>query len=84
MLDYGYLFETSLHGKLKEKIDGKIFVRVTREDALFVRIESYGGLTYKYYLENFSDRILNGLSTDYVTYEIVKDFKAFILSRYLH
>lgn len=84
MTDYGYLFATSLHTKLKEKITGKIFVRVTKEDALFVRIESYGDITYKCYLENFSDRILNGLSSDYVAYEVVKDFKDFILSKYLH
>ena len=85
MTDYGYLFTTSLHTKLKEKITGKIFVIVTKEeDALFVRIESYGDITYKYYLDNFSDRILNGLSSDYVAYEVVKDFKGFILSKYLH
>jgi hypothetical protein len=85
MTDYGYLFATSLHTKLKEKITGKIFVIATKEeDALFVKIESYGDITYKYYLDNFSDRILNGLSSDYVAYEVVKDFKGFILSKYLH
>ena len=82
MRDYEYLFATTLHQKLREKIIGKIFVKVTTDDALLIKIESLGGLEYKTYIENFSTRIFNGWSTDYAAYEVVNDYKKFVMDRY--
>lgn len=83
MADYEYLFANILHAKLKEKIIGKIFVAVTRENALLVKIESFGGLSFSTTIENFSDKILNGYSTEYATYEIVGQYKKFVINKFL-
>lgn len=83
MADYEYLFVTALHAKLKEKIIGKIYVAVTRENALLVKIESFGGLSYSIAIDNFSDKILNGYSTDYAAYEIVNQYRKFITNKFL-
>lgn len=84
MLDYGYVFGKTLHEKLKERINGSIFVKVTQDDGLYIRIETIGDLTYKYYLDNIADKIHHGLTTDYVAYEVINDFKRFIFSKYLY
>ena len=54
MTDYGYLFSMNLHAKLKEKIVGRIFVNVTYEDELHVKIESFGDLKYEWFVSNFA------------------------------
>lgn len=82
MTDYEYVFSTALHQKLRERIVGKIFVKVTRNDDLFVKIESYGGLTYKFVRDNFSDSIVNGLTTDFLAYEVEREFKKFVHNKY--
>lgn len=38
MTDYEYLFSTNLHAKLKEKIQGGIFVKVNENDSLVIKI----------------------------------------------
>lgn len=80
--DCEYLFETTLHQKLKGKVVGKVFVKVTRNDELLVKIESYGNLKFSLTFDNFSERIINGWSTDYAEYEILKQYKSFILGKY--
>lgn len=82
MKDYEYLFVQLLHQKLKNKIVGKVFVKVNAKDELFVEIQSYGDLTYRLYLGHFSERLLNGWSTEYAVYEIMKQYKMFIMERY--
>ena len=76
--DYEYLFETNLHAKIREKV----FVKINRDDVLIVKIESFGDLKFETSIDNFSKRILNGYSTDYAAYEIVKRYKSYIMKRY--
>ena len=38
MTDYEYLFSTNLHAKLKERIQGGIFVKVNENDSLVIKI----------------------------------------------
>lgn len=83
MLSYEWLFVQSLHAKLKERIVGKIFITVTKYDTLYIKIESFGGLTYDCSFRDFAYKIQNGYSTDYAVYEIVNDYKRFILTKYL-
>ena len=40
MTDYEYLFSTNLHAKLKERIQGGIFVKVNENDSLVIKITS--------------------------------------------
>lgn len=82
MRDYEKLIATAIHGKLKEKIKGKVFVEVNEDDELFVKITSYGDLRFEKKFPNFSDRFMNGFTTDYAVYEVEKDFKKFIMRNY--
>lgn len=80
--NYEYLFQTNLHAKIREKVIGKVFVKVNQDDVLIVKIESFGNLKFETSIDNFSKRILNGYSTDYAAYEIVKRYKSYIMKRY--
>lgn len=81
-MDYKYLFERALHEKLREGIVGKIFVKVKQNDNLIIKIESDGGIKFDMSITNFSDRIVNGYSTEYAAYEVKKRYKAFIMQRF--
>lgn len=55
-MDYEKLFSTELYKKLKEKVKGRVFVKI--------------------------DHILNGLSTSYLSYSILKDYRKFVNKQY--
>lgn len=74
MTDYEYLFATMLQQKLKCKIRGRIFVEVNWHDELYVKI-IYGDEKFETRLKNFTEKFQHGLTTEYVTYEIVKQYK---------
>lgn len=84
MKEYEYLFSTNLHAKLKEKIVGKIFVKVTYNDELLIKINSYGNLECTIHIGNFSERILNGWSTDYAVYEVIKQYREFLNKKFFY
>lgn len=48
MLDYEYLFSTALSSKLKERIQGRIYVEVIWDDVLIVKIKRQDGNNFKY------------------------------------
>lgn len=81
MTDYEYLFAMSLHNKFREKLVGKNFVGV-RDDRLNIKIESNGGLIFEISYPNFAERMLNGLSTEYIVYEVCEKYKKFIINRH--
>ena len=82
VMDYKYLFETNLHARLKQNIIGKIFVKVNKNDSLIISIKSSGGIKFETSITNFSDRILNGYSTEYAAYEVKKKYKEYITKRF--
>lgn len=82
MLDYEYLFSTALHTKLKKRIQGVIFVKVTCDDILIVKIKRQDGNNFEYRFENFSKRILNGFTTDYAAYEVESEYRRFVLKQF--
>lgn len=84
MFDYEYLFAMSLHAKLKENVVGKVYVAVTKKDELYVRIESYGGLIFDWSAGDFSTRILNGYTSEYASYDVMKKYKKFIMKKYFN
>ena len=77
MKDYECLFVTTLHGKLKEKINAAIYVAV-KDDTLVIDIKKDGIIYTGRIVDNFSERIMHGYSTDYAMYEVIKDYRAFI------
>lgn len=82
MQDYEYLFVKTLHQKLKEKIVGKIFVNVAH-DELIIKIETYGGLIFSASFGNFSERFMNGFSTEYAAFDVFKQYEKFISNNVL-
>lgn len=95
MADYEKIFSTELHKKLKEKVKGKVFVEI-KHDKLYVEITKinecsnsnhvryirYTDPTYKYVINNMADHISNGLSTSYLTYLILKEYRKFVSNQY--
>ena len=81
MMDYEYMFAMTLQQKMRERVIGKIFCAV-RDDILYVKIESRGNLTFEIEFDNFSERFLNGFSTDYAMYEVLRKYERFIRNRY--
>lgn len=70
--DYEYLFSMNLQAKLKEKIQGAIYVKVTRRD----------GNNFDVSFTDFANRMLNGLTTDYAAYEVVQKYKKFVMTQF--
>lgn len=77
MRDYEYIFSIALQSKLKEAINASIFVNVFK-DQLTVQIKTRFGLDYDTAINNFSEKILNGYSSDYAAYQIVKEYRSYI------
>ena len=69
MTDYEYLFSTNLHAKLKERIQGGIFVKVNENN-------------FDMSFTDFSNRMLNGFSTDYAAYEVTKKYQKFVMKQF--
>ena len=68
MTQYGYDFSMALYAKLKERIYGRIYVKVTDDDEL--------------YINRFSEKMLNGYTTDYATYEVIEKLKKYVMNSY--
>ena len=81
MKDYEYLFAMAVQQKLKKQIIGKIFVKVNCDDELIIEIKN-GDTEFRSVITNFSDKIINGYPSDYAVYEIVNEYKKFILRKH--
>lgn len=83
MTDYGYVFSKALREKLKGKIYAGVFVRSTDDNTLEITIaRNDEKLVFKNVIDGFSNKMLNGYSTDYAAYETLEKYKRFILNRY--
>lgn len=81
MENYIRVFKNLLHVKLKERIIGGIVVKVSYNDELIIEIYREHELDY-YKLDDFSTRLLLGLTTEYVVYEVSAGYKKHILAKY--
>lgn len=61
---------------------GKVYCKVNEENELYIKIESLGDLKFSMTIDNFSERILNGYSTEYAVYEIMSEYEKFVHNRY--
>ena len=83
MRDYEYLFATNLQQKLKEKIIGKVFVKINANDELYIKIERHEeGVMYEASYDEFSQKFINGWTTEYAAYEVLKNYKSSLMKRY--
>ncbi len=77
--NYKQLFSMTLQQKLKYRIKGNIYVKVTLDDALLVVISQEGETIFKKFINNISDKIQNGLTTDYCVYEVMKEYRQVVI-----
>lgn len=75
------LFSMAVQQKLKRKIVAKIFVTVRWNDELLVIIEREDELKFRLSIGNFSEKLINGLTSDYMAYEIFKQYREFLIER---
>lgn len=79
MLDYGYVFARALHEKLKAKVYAGVHVKCTEQDTIEVVIaRTSEDLIFRMEIQNFSEKILYGYSTEYAAYEILSKYRKFI------
>lgn len=88
MSDCEHIFQTTLHKKLKERINASIFVGV--EDYSDVTLDEYDELIirikkdefiYTEKIEYFTNQVLFGLSTDEVANMVVKNYRKFLIDK---
>lgn len=82
MQDYEYLFSTELHKRLKEKVKGKVWVKIYHDELHVNIIPDANGELYEFVMTDMSSRILNGLSTSYIVYDILKDYRNYVNKQY--
>lgn len=81
--DYEYLFSMNLRAKLKERIQGAIYVKVNENDSLVIRITRRDENNFDMSFTDFANRImLNGLTTDYAAYEVTKKYREFVMKQF--
>lgn len=83
MADVEYLFSCAIHEKLKAKIKGKIWVKIFKNE-LHIRITGIDNSIYVYVLENINEKIVNGLSSDYVLYTVISKYRKFVTEKYFY
>ena len=82
MRDYENLYATALHQKLKEKIIGKVYVKITTKDVLHIDITSKGDIKFNMDFDGFSKMFINGWSTDRAADEVYRAYKEFIFKTF--
>lgn len=84
MVNYEYLFTTTLHQKLKEIIKGKVFCAI-KEDHLYVSIETKEIGKYEYTINSsFADDLIRGqISTDNVAEVVVREYRSYVIRQFL-
>ena len=82
MLDYECLFSNHLYEKLKEVIKGGIFVKINENDSLVVEIKRKDGNNFGVSFTDFSNRVLNGFTTEYAAYEVTKRYQKFVMRQF--
>ena len=82
MQDYEYLFSTELHKRLKEKVKGKVWVKIYHDELHVNIIPDKNGELYELVMTDMAYRILNGLSTSYIVYDILKDYRNYVNKQY--
>ena len=80
--DYEYLFSMNLQAKIKERIQGAIYVKVNENDSLVIRITRRDENNFDMSFTEFANRMLNGLTTDYAAYEVTKKYREFVMKQF--
>lgn len=79
-----YIACMNLHKKLKEKINGNIFISIASDDTLFINLRTFRGLRYTYKFPNISYEIIGSefINPDKIINMFLNDFKDCLLKIY--
>lgn len=80
-MNFERIFARNLAQRLSEKIYGKIVVKVNG-DNLEVYIDCWTDISCTITIYDFTNKILNGYSTDYCCYEVLERYKRILMKRY--
>lgn len=81
MNDYEKMFTEKLQQALKDKIYGKVFVNI-KNDQIYVHIKCWNDIDYECYIDDFANKFINGLNSEYVCYMILQAYRKFVVQRY--
>lgn len=75
------IFCNNLRKILYQHVKGSISAHIIK-DTLLVDIEADNMTHWRYTHIHMKEKIINGLSSEYLANEIVKQYKSFIMNRY--
>ena len=81
MKEHEQYFAMTLQQKLKKRVIGRVFVKITYNDEILVVIRYSDDEEFKIFIPNFTDKLINGLSTDYVAYEVLNEYRKCLIER---
>lgn len=84
--DYKFLFTSTLHSELKNRVKGHVYCRVGKDDVLKIVIqmdeENYPYDFFDMYVLNFSIKILHGLTVSEMVHIVMKNYRRHINDKY--
>ena len=76
------IFIPHLKRQLTQKIKGKVEIKVIR-DTVFIKITTSEKLEWIISIDNISTELQHGYTSSQCSYDVVKRYKEFIISRYI-
>lgn len=79
MNEYEIVFTKKLYNKIKDRVYGHVYCGV-KDNTLRIDITTRDDLGFTMWVDDFANRILSGLTTDYVLYEFLRKYRAYLVS----
>lgn len=75
-----YIACMNLHKKLKEKINGNIFISIASDDTLFINLRTFRGLRFIFTYPDISYEIIgqNFINPDKIINKFLNDYKEYL------
>lgn len=79
MNEYEIVFTKNLYNKIKDRVYDHVYCGV-KDNTLRIDITTRDDLGFTMWVDDFANRILSGLTTDYVLYEFLRKYRAYLVS----
>ena len=78
MKEYEFIFSNNLKNKLIGEVKGGVKTWIVHDDLYISILMSKYDMQFEHVIPRISERILNGYTTDYAVYEIIKEYKDYL------
>lgn len=80
MSKFEYIACMNLHKKLKEKINGNIFISIASDDTLFINLRTFRGLRFIFTYPDISYEIIgqNFINPDKIINKFLNDYREYL------